>query len=307
MPKGIETFVDEGFAEITVADKQLRGEVLNKILEHTPVQLVEKDTRKGRHVVYRIPEGNARAAGLVDDPTEGRIPLKADQGFAQDLVDADPQIDGRGDSWGEYRTILPTVGGSAYQAMPTAPGNGVQDGNLNGVEPQDANGKIRAELRPNKNVASSVPQPPAGASTTAADLQAKIRASRPVTPSDYAPQRVPLDQRVPSAQGTIAATVDREPSGPAEPPTGFGIGPNAGRVVEGQPGGEAGATTTSAPDIITEQHDADRAVAAPSTTTTASVPAKAPAKAPAKKAPAKKAAAAKKAPAKKAAPKPPEE
>lgn len=290
MPKGIEVFLDEGFAEISVADKQQRGEVLNKILEHTPVALVEKDTRKGKYVIYRIPEGNARAAGLIDNPTEGRAPLKGDMGYAQDLVDADPQVSGRGDSWGDYHTILPTVADTAYQAMPTT-GYNVHDGDLNGVEPQPANGKIRAELRPNKPV-DTAPERPAGATLSASELQTRIRENTP-NPVDYAPSRVPLDQRVPVAQATIAATVDREPTGPAEPAVGIAVGPNAGRVVEGQPGGEAGATTLSTPDIITEQHEADRQVQAPSTTTART--------APAKKAPAKKAAA-KKAPAKKAAP-----
>lgn len=285
MPKGVEVFVDEGFAEISVADSKQRGQVLNKILAHTPVALIEKDTRKGPNVVYRIPEGNARAAGLVDNPTPGVIPLKADQGYAQDLVDADPQVSGR---WpdvqhGDYRTILPTVADTAYAAVPTTTHN-VHDGDVNGVEPEVSNGTITGPLRPNQPVASSVPGVPAGASTTAADLQAKIRASRPVVPADYAPGHVARDERVPVAQGTIAATVDRAPSGPAEPASGIAIGPNAGRVVEGGPTGDAGPTTTSAPDLTTEQHDGDRAVAAPSTTTKA--PAK---KAAAKKAPAKKA------------------
>jgi hypothetical protein len=307
MPQGVETFVDEGFASISVPDTELRAEVLGKILAHTPAALIEKDTRTGRNVVYRIPEGNARAAGLIDGPTDANLGYKQDTGFSQDLVDADPQVTDRGDSWGEYRTILPTVADTAYQAMPTAPGHGVQDGDLNFTEPTDANGKVRGPLRPNKNVDSNVPQPPAGASTTAAALQAKIRDARPATPTDLLPTRVPRNETVPHAQATIASVVNRAPEGPSEPATGIGIGPNAGRVVEGQPGGEAGDITLSAPDIITQRRQQDTAISAPSTTTgtgetvttegvTEAIDASSPAPIAAKKEPAKKA------PAKKAAP-----
>jgi len=89
-------------------------------------------------------------------------------------------------------------------------------------------------------------------SLTSFELQALIRSKRP-NPLDYAPTKVSRDQRVPVAQATIAATVDRSPQGPAEPASGIGIGPNAGRVVEGQPGGDPGETTVSRPDIIAEQ------------------------------------------------------
>lgn len=303
MPNGVEVFVSEGFAEISVPDRQKRAEVHRLILEHTPVRLIEKDSRKGKFVVYRIPEGNAREAGLLDEVRDEPLQYKQDMGYGQALVDADPKTTDKregGVQHGEYGTILPTVADTAYQAMPTTGGN-VHDGDLNFTEPQPNNGKIRAELRPNKPVvdAEAVPQPPAYASETASALQARIRANRP-KPNDYAPTHVPREERVPVAQATIAATVDRAPQGPAEPLSGFGIGPNAGRVVEGQPGGEPGPTTVSRPDIITQQRT-DAAGLDPQETSldsTSPEPSPEPAKrAPAKKAPAKKAAA-KKAPAK---------
>jgi hypothetical protein len=228
MPTGVEVFIEDGFAEITVPDRKKRAEVLNAILEHTPVALVEKDTRKGKYVIYRIPVGNAEEAGLVDGAVEGVVPLKADTGMAQDLVDADPRVSGRGGQHGEFRTITPSVVEHGYQAMPTASGHGVQDGDLNFVEPQDANGIIRQPLRPGKPV-DSAPDRPAGATLSASELQKRVRAHT-INPVDYAPTHVPLDQRVPSAQGTIAATVNRAPLDPSEPASGIGIGPNAGRV-----------------------------------------------------------------------------
>lgn len=91
-------------------------------------------------------------------------------------------------------------------------------------------------------------------SLTSFELQALIRSKRPA-PAGYAPTKVPRDQRVPVAQATIAATVDRSPQGEAEPPSGFGIGPNAGRVADDQPSGDPGETVLSRPDIIAEQHE----------------------------------------------------
>ena len=256
MPQGIEVFVEEGFAEITVPDKTLRGQVLNSILAHTPVALIEKDTRKGKHVVYRIPEGNARDAGLLDESAvEGRLPIKGDMGLAQDLVDADPQVSGRGGQHGEYRTPMPHLPDTFYAGVPTVDGP-VGNSDLQFTEPQPNNGAIRGPLRPNKPAPVHGTSVPEGASILTADLQARIRENTP-NPVDYAPTRVPREELVPHAQATIAATVDRAPQGPAKPASGIGIGPNAGRVVEGQPGGEAGTTTVSAPDIIAEQRDVE--------------------------------------------------
>lgn len=253
MPTGVEVFVDEGFATIGVPDREQRAAVLRSILQHTPAALIEKDSRSGPFVLYRIPVGNAEAAGLIDDETETDVPpiYKKDLQFAQKLVDADPKLPGHSRGHGEWRSIPNTITDQAYMAMPTTTGP-VTDADLNFVEPKPSNGKIRAELRPNKNVASSVPQPPAYASETAAELQARIRENT-INPADYAPQRVPLNERVPAAQGTIASVVNRTPDGPAEPLTGFGVGPNAGRVVEGSPTGDAGPTVLSSPDIIAEQ------------------------------------------------------
>jgi len=84
---------------------------------------------------------------------------------------------------------------------------------VNNPVPEDSNGIITGPLRPNKRV-EDAPPVPEGASTTAADLQAKIRAATPY-PADYAPEPTPVDERVPSGVGTIA-TVVAAPSEPAE-------------------------------------------------------------------------------------------
>lgn len=156
MPAGVEVFVEDGFAEITVPDPALRAEVLRDILAATPAALVEKDTRKGKYVVYRIPVGNATVAGLIDgDEKSGVIPLKADTGYAEALVEAEPfekHGSKHGGNHGDWHVPSNTVADQAYQAMPST-GNGVvtQEAVNNPVPDTTRNGKIRADLRPNKN------------------------------------------------------------------------------------------------------------------------------------------------------------
>lgn len=64
MPAGVEVVVEGGFATIEFVDPARRGPGLAALLEHTPPDLIEKVTRPA--VRYIVPEGNARAAGLLD-------------------------------------------------------------------------------------------------------------------------------------------------------------------------------------------------------------------------------------------------
>src|SRR5271168_3019848 len=64
MPKGISTEVEGGYVYISFPDPSKRGPALAKLLEGgSPVDV---DTG-GRRRRYRVPEGNARAAGLIDE------------------------------------------------------------------------------------------------------------------------------------------------------------------------------------------------------------------------------------------------
>lgn len=191
MPKGINVFVEDGLATIDFADKRKRGPGLAALLDNTPPELIEKMTRSGPRTLYRVPEGNARLAGLLDAPSEGTYLDRDDLGFAAALVAADPNANP-----GKFHHPVKTVRTQAY-------GN---------------SGVITGPLRPNQPVADDVPAPPNGAKIGAADLQEKVRANTP-RPADYAPQRVPEDQRVPAAQGTVAAVVDRTPQGDPGPTT----------------------------------------------------------------------------------------
>lgn len=112
MPNGVETFVDGGFATVDFVDPKLRGEGLAKLTAIGGPESVETITRDGPRRKYRVPEGNAREAGLVDSPLDA--PVRGDQGWAQDLSDADPIADN-----GEFRPDMPTVKG-ANAAGPVA-------------------------------------------------------------------------------------------------------------------------------------------------------------------------------------------
>jgi len=84
MPEGVEAVVEDGFATIDFVDPSLRGPGLAKLFElGTPPELVEKLTRAPR-AVYRVPEGNAREAGLLDDPPEPEDE-QSEPGNAEDL------------------------------------------------------------------------------------------------------------------------------------------------------------------------------------------------------------------------------
>lgn len=74
MPEGVEVLVEDGFATIDFVDKTKKGPGLAKLLEHTPPEFVEKLTRPGPRPVYRVPEGNARLAGLLDKGDDAPYP-----------------------------------------------------------------------------------------------------------------------------------------------------------------------------------------------------------------------------------------
>ncbi|WP_156298253.1 hypothetical protein [Mycobacterium paragordonae] len=66
MPQGITVTVDDGFATLDVVDPSLRGQALATLLKIGGPDSVETLTRRGPRRLYRVPEGNAREAGLMD-------------------------------------------------------------------------------------------------------------------------------------------------------------------------------------------------------------------------------------------------
>ncbi len=67
MPKGVSVIVEDGFAELDFTDTTLRAVSLGKLIALGGAESIETDTG-GRRRTYRVPEGNARAVGLLDDP-----------------------------------------------------------------------------------------------------------------------------------------------------------------------------------------------------------------------------------------------
>lgn len=67
MPYGVTAIVEGGFATLDFTDSRLRATALGVLLDIGGPETIETDTGGPRRT-YRVPEGNAREAGLLDDP-----------------------------------------------------------------------------------------------------------------------------------------------------------------------------------------------------------------------------------------------
>lgn len=79
MPQGIDVLIEDGLATIDFVDRSLKGPGLARLLEVAPADQIEKLTRSGPRPVYRVPEGFARAAELLDDPAPTDDDADADE------------------------------------------------------------------------------------------------------------------------------------------------------------------------------------------------------------------------------------
>lgn len=68
MPEGVVTTVEDGFATIDFVDRKQRGPGLSRLIALYGPEVIETLTRQGPRRLYRVPEGNAREAGLLDGP-----------------------------------------------------------------------------------------------------------------------------------------------------------------------------------------------------------------------------------------------
>lgn len=66
MPAGIVATIDNGFATLDFVDKTLKGRALARLIEIGGPRSIDIDTHSGRRYLYRVAEGNAREAGLLD-------------------------------------------------------------------------------------------------------------------------------------------------------------------------------------------------------------------------------------------------
>jgi len=93
MPEGVVTTVEDGFATIDFVDRAQRGPGLRRLIALYGPEVIETLTRQGPRRLYRVPEGNAREAGLLDgdgDPVvveEVIVPVK--QTYDDGKPDAD--------------------------------------------------------------------------------------------------------------------------------------------------------------------------------------------------------------------------
>ena len=91
MPEGIESVVEDGIAVIEFRDPSKRGPALSELFKHAPADQVRKTTRP---VAYHVPEGYARAAGLLDEATSGSSDDQAPEvEVVQTWPDGDPSDD----------------------------------------------------------------------------------------------------------------------------------------------------------------------------------------------------------------------
>ncbi|MBV9869438.1 MAG: hypothetical protein JO214_02330, partial [Frankiaceae bacterium] len=167
MPEGIIATADaEGFVAIDFVDPSLRGPALKKLIDIGGPETIETLTRVGPRRQYRVPEGNAREAGLLDeatvqsarglntdgtpnnggggpDMTVGALG-HTDTGAAAALKAADPNVNaGGGENWhtptAEYTSANKYVGttsAAAERALAPSPftGSGASHGGSNAAE-----------------------------------------------------------------------------------------------------------------------------------------------------------------------------
>jgi hypothetical protein len=173
MPTGIETFVDNGFATVDFVDPSLRGQALTKLSEIGGPESIETITRDGPRRKYRVPEGNAREAGLIDTPLDA--PRRGDLKFAAALADADPVADG-----GIYSPELHTVKGA-----------------------NDAGPVAQSQVVSNQSITTTESEAPADVAAVApphVEVQAKVRNARPKVA-----KKAPAKRAGKSGAPTIAA------------------------------------------------------------------------------------------------------
>ena len=126
MPAGVEVVVDEGFATIDFVDPKLRGPALDKLLKIGGPETIEPLTREkgAERKLYRVPEGNAREAGLLDDDGDvaAEVVHVAADGTETPLVpDADGFVTLVSDGTGGGDGLLPPVVNDDPNSVPLTP------------------------------------------------------------------------------------------------------------------------------------------------------------------------------------------
>lgn len=89
MPEGISVVVEDGFATFDFVDPKLKGPTLTKLIATYGPEVIETLTRTGPRRLYRVPEGNAREVGLLDEGGAAVAPVVASVTYGDGKPDAD--------------------------------------------------------------------------------------------------------------------------------------------------------------------------------------------------------------------------
>ncbi len=116
MPEGIIATDDgDGFVTLDFVDKSLAGPALAELIDIGGAASVETITRVGPRRMYRVPTGNAEAAGLLDEDTGTRTPSAGyDTGAAAALKAADPNVNPGADNADWHTPVDQYTSANAY-------------------------------------------------------------------------------------------------------------------------------------------------------------------------------------------------
>lgn len=115
MPAGIIATVDNGFATLDFVDKSLRGPALAELVEIGGPASIETITRDGPRRKYRVPEGNAQAAGLLDGDEVGDVwSAGRDTGAAAATKASDPNVNAGADNANWHTPVDQYTSANAY-------------------------------------------------------------------------------------------------------------------------------------------------------------------------------------------------
>lgn len=225
MPEGIIATVDNGFATLDFVDRDLRGPALAELISIGGPESVETLSRSGPRRQYRVPEGNAREAGLLDDEVPGAVYSAGhDTGAAAATQASDPNVNPGldGADWhtpvAEYTSANSFVA-DAREGVLTRPqvvtGDGGSFGGSGSSLPHAEVIEHVAENTPAPTPGSAVPETPAAVIANALGGQPS---ALPSDPGGNAPQPTePVEPYVPAASAPAESTGDDRP---ADVPTG---------------------------------------------------------------------------------------
>lgn len=209
MPAGIIATVDNGFATIDFVNPALRGPALAELLEIGGPSSIETITRDGPRRKYRVPEGNATTAGLLDGDEVGDVwSAGRDTGAAAATVAADPNVNPGSDNANWHTPVDQYTSANKYVGQVP---NATVLHNRSQVYTGDAN-----------STGGDMAHPP-----TNAELAAKIKAAKtPPTEGFAAPQ---------ARAAVVAGSLAEQDSALGSDPGGWGVQPGGWGV---QPGGD---------------------------------------------------------------------